>query len=280
LTRQPSAGFFRVSTEEPVATAAAAPAIARPVAHDSHAHLVFPNLLDTFRSLLSIIVIALFVLTFVVQPFRIPSESMERTLLVGDFLLVNKVVYGKPGVWRWLLPYELVRRGDVIVFHFPLDPSDHVVKRVVAVPGDRIHLQNGVVYINGQKQSEPFAIFEDASQDNFRDQFPAKLYTDPGVDTRWWIQMRHDVQNGELVVPPGKYFVLGDNRNHSRDSRYWGFVPGANVVGLPFFVYFSLHEPSATEANTLPDDRLGHEKSPLDTVMDFARWSRMFKVIH
>ena len=92
--------------------------------------------------------------------------------------------------------------------------------------------------------------------------------------------MRHDVQNGELVVPPGLYFVLGDNRNHSRDSRYWGFVPRANVVGLPFFIYFSLHEPSATDDNTLPDDRLGHEKSPLDTVMDFARWSRMFRVIH
>jgi signal peptidase I len=94
------------------------------------------------------------------------------------------------------------------------------------------------------------------------------------------MQMRHDVQNGELVVPPDEYFVLGDNRNHSRDSRYWGFVPRANVVGLPFFIYFSLDEPSATDANTLPDDRLGHEKSPLDTVMDFARWSRMFKVIH
>jgi signal peptidase I len=178
------------------------------------------------------------------------------------------------------LPYEQVKRDDVIVFHFPLDPSDHVVKRVVGVPGDHIRLQNGVVCINGQKQSEPFAVFEGAYQDNFRDQFPAKLYTDPGVDTHWWIQMRHDVQNGELVVPPGLYFVLGDNRNHSRDSRYWGFVPRANVVGLPFLVYFSLHEPSATDANTLPDDRLGHEKSPLDTVMDFARWSRMFRVIH
>ena len=269
-----------MSTEEPVATAAAAPAIRRPVAHDRHAHLVFPNLLDTFRSLLSIIVIALFVLTFVVQPFRIPSESMERTLLVGDFLLVNKAVYGVQGAWHWLMPYEQVKRGDVIVFHFPLDPSDHVVKRVVGVPGDHVRLKNGVVCINGQKQSEPFAIFEGAYQDNFRDQFPAKLYTDPGVDTHWWMQMRHDVQNGELVVPPGEYFVLGDNRNHSRDSRYWGFVPSANVVGLPFFIYFSLHEPSATDANTLPDDRLGHEKSPLDTVMDFARWSRMFKVIH
>jgi signal peptidase I len=145
-----------VTTEEVVATAAAAPAIARATAHHSHTHLVFPNLLDTFRSLLSIIVIALFVLTFVVQPFRIPSESMERTLLVGDFLLVNKSVYGTPGAWHWLLPYEQVSRGDVIVFHFPLDPSDHVVKRVVGVPGDHIRLQNGVVCVNGQKQSEPF----------------------------------------------------------------------------------------------------------------------------
>lgn len=247
--------------------------------HLKHTHLVFPNLLDTFRSLLSIIVIAVFVLTFVVQPFRIPSESMERTLLVGDFLLVDKSVYGLPGLWKWLLPYQPVQRGDVIVFHFPLDPSDHVVKRVVGIPGDRIHLQNGVVYRNGQRQNEPFAIFEGAYQDNFRDQFPATLYTDPGVDTHWWMQMRQDVRNGELIVPAGMYFVLGDNRNHSRDSRYWGFVPRANVVGLPFLIYFSLHEPSATASNSLPDDRLNHEKSPMDTVMDFARWSRMLRVI-
>ena len=259
-------------------TGAVKPAVSRE--HILHTHLVFPNLLDTFRSLLSIIVIALFVLTFVVQPFRIPSESMERTLLVGDFLLVNKAVYGSPGAWHWLLPYQPVTRGDVIVFHFPLDPSDHVVKRVVGVPGDHIRLQNGGVVVNGQKQNEPYAIFEGAYQDSFRDQFPARPFTDPGVDTHWWIQMRRDVQNGELVVPPGLYFVLGDNRNHSRDSRYWGFVPRANVVGLPFVIYFSLHQPSATDTNTLPDDRLGHEKSPLDTVMDFARWSRMFRVIH
>jgi signal peptidase I len=280
LTQRPTTEFFRVTTEESAVATVAGPSIA-PVRHDHHAHLIFPNLLDTFRSLLSIIVIALFVLTFIVQPFRIPSESMEKTLLVGDFLLVNKAVYGGPGIWQWLLPYEDVKRDDVIVFHFPLDGSDHVVKRVVAVPGDHIHLQNGIVFLNGQKQSEPFAVFEGGFQDNYRDQFPAKLYTDPGVDTQWWMQLRHDVQNGELVVPPGVFFVLGDNRNHSRDSRYWGFVPRANVVGLPMVVYFSLHEASATDARTLPDDRLGLEKkSPLDTVMDFARWSRMFRVIH
>ena len=271
-----------MTMEETVVVTAvvAAPARGLHTGRHSHAHLVFPNLLDTFRSLLSIIVISLFVLTFLVQPFRIPSESMERTLLVGDFLLVNKQVYGPPGAWHWLLPYEPVGRGDVIVFHFPLDPSDHVVKRVVGVPGDRIRLQNGVVCVNGQKQNEPFAIFEGTYQDSFRDQFPSRLYTDPGVDTHWWLLMRRDVQNGELVVPPGMYFVLGDNRNHSRDSRYWGFVPRANVVGLPFLIYFSLQEASATDAGALPDDKLGHEKSPLDTVMDFARWSRMFRVIH
>jgi signal peptidase I len=153
LTPQPPAEFFRVTAEEEVVmVTVTGPAIER----SGHAHLVFPNLLETFRSLLSIIVIALFVLTFVVQPFRIPSESMERTMLVGDFLLVNKTVYGQPGIWHWLLPYEQVNRGDIIVFHFPLDPTDHVVKRVVGVPGDRIHLQNGLVCVNGQKT--PFAI--------------------------------------------------------------------------------------------------------------------------
>jgi signal peptidase I len=278
LNRQPPAEFFRVTTEETVAVAVVT--VATESHYASHAHLVFPNLLDTVRSLLTIIVISVFVLTFLVQPFRIPSESMERTLLVGDFLLVNKAVYGKPGIWHWLLPYQQVERGDVIVFHFPLDPSDHVVKRVVGVPGDHIRLENGVVHVNGQKQQEPFAIFEGSSQDTYRDQFPAKLYTDPGVDTHWWISMRQYVQNGELVVPAGMYFVLGDNRNHSRDSRYWGFVPRANIVGFPFLIYFSLQEPSATDANTLPDGKLGHEKGPLDAVMDFARWSRMFRVIH
>ena len=204
-----------MSTEGPsgVATAsAAAPAIARGAAsraeHHVHTHLIFPNLLDTFRSLLSIIVIALFVLTFVVQPFRIPSESMERTLLVGDFLLVNKSVYGPPGAWRWIMPYQRVSRGDVIVFHFPLDPSDHVVKRVVGIPGDRIRLRNGAVYVNDQKQYEPFAIFEGTYQDNFRDQFPDALYTDPGVDTHWWMQMRREVQNGELVIPDPRFAKL------------------------------------------------------------------------
>ena len=246
---------------------------------ESHAHLIFPNLLDTLRSLLSIIVIALFVLTFIAQPFRIPSESMERTLLVGDFLLVKKSIFSPPGHWGWLLPYQPVRRNDIIVFHFSLDPSDHLVKRVVGVPGDRIRLQDGVVYVNGKKQNETFAVFEETYPDNFRDQFPAAADTDPGVDVPWRIKLARDVHNGDLLVPAGSYFVLGDNRNHSRDSRYWGFVHPPSIVGRPFLIYFSLDEPSTTDATLLPDDRLGHEKSPLDSLVDFARWGRMFRIV-
>jgi signal peptidase I len=247
--------------------------------HAQHAHIIFPGPLESTRSLLSIIVIALFVLTFILQPFRIPSESMERTLLVGDFLLVNKTIFAPPGHWSWLLPYRAPQRGDVVVFHFPVDPTDHVVKRVIGIPGDRIHLHNAVVYVNGQPLSEPYAVFEPAYQDSYRDNFPTRLYTDPGVDTRWWRQMRADVQNGDLVVPPGQYFVLGDNRNHSRDSRYWGFVPAREIVGRPFVIYFSLRRPSTTDVPLPPDDKLGHDKDLLSRVFSFARWDRFLRII-
>lgn len=240
-------------------------------------HIIFPSLLETASSLLSIIVIALFVLTFIVQPFRIPSESMERTLLVGDFLLVNKTIYGPHGQWSWMLPYQQVHRGDIVVFHFPLDPNDHVVKRVAGLPGDRVRLDRGQLYINGAKIPEPYAVFEDVARDSFPDQFPAPFYSDPGVDTHWWLQMRKDVRNGELVVPDGSYFVLGDNRDHSRDSRYWGFVPMENIVGRPFVIYFSLRRNSATDG--LQDDRLGHGKGAVNDAVSFARWDRMFRVV-
>jgi len=212
---------------------------------------------------------------------------MERTLLVGDFLLVNKMIYGKPGFWSHLLPYRQVQRGDIVVFHFPLDPSDHVVKRVIGVPGDRIKMVNGVVFRNGQAVTEPYAVYETAAEDAFRDQFPAGGYTNPGIDPHWWQLMRKDIQNGELIVPANSYFVLRDNRNHSRDSRYWGFVPRPNIVGRPFVIYFSLRQPSATDlpepaevrANQPSDDKLGHEKAVVGKVEGFARWSRMLRVV-
>ncbi|MBW4028113.1 signal peptidase I [Acidipila rosea] len=248
-----------------------------------HHHHLFPSLLEAARSLASVLVISLFALTFLVQPFRIPSESMERTLLVGDFLLVNKSVYGPAGHWGWLLPYGRVKRGDVVVFHFPLDPPEHVVKRVIGVPGDRIHLRNGEVFVNGRPISEPYAVYEQSYRDSFRDQFPLTPYSDPGVDSHWWLEMRRDVQEGDLIVPANNYFVLGDNRNHSRDSRYWGFVPKGAIVGRPLVVYFSLRQQPADELPGLPqtpsNDRLGHDNDPMNGIVDFARWDRMFHIV-
>ena len=263
----------------PAQTPPLEPATSAQTRPHAHIHLIFPNLLDSLRSLASITVAALFILTFVVQPFRIPSESMERTLLVGDFLLVNKSIFAPPGHWKWLLPYRRVQRDDIIVFHFPLNPSEYLVKRVIGLPGDRVRLANGAVYIDEQRQKEPFAVFEHSYPDDFRDDFPSSRFFDPGVDSAWWLKMRKDVSHGELTAPPDGYFVLGDNRNNSRDSRYWGFVQRARIEGRPFLIYFSLREPSTTDMASLPDDRLGHELDPLEALLGFARWSRMFRLV-
>jgi len=232
------------------------------------------------RSFLSVIAIALFVLTFIVQPFRIPSESMERTLLVGDFLLVNKIVDNPAShLWFWVLPYRQIQRGDIVVFHFPLQPSEHLVKRVVGIPGDRIRLENGYLLLNGKMLREPYAIYRGSYRDDYRDQFPNGQYTDPGVDARWWLSVRHNVKDGEIVVPQDSYFVLGDNRNNSRDSRYWGYVPRSNIVGRPFIIYFSVREVSGGDSTPLPGDRLAHPNGLISALLDFARWERMFRVV-
>ena len=241
--------------------------------------VLFPGVLEMARSLFVVLVVAMFILTFIVQPFRIPSESMERTLLVGDFLLVNKMAFAPPGDWEWLLPYRTVQRGDIIVFHFPPDPPEHVVKRVIGLPGDHVHLEKGLAWVNGRRLDEPWVVFEPAYPDDFRDSFPTELYTDPGVDAHWWMQMRADVREGDLVVPQGYYFVLGDNRNFSRDSRYWGFVPRDDIVGRPFVIYFSLREPSATDVAQMADDRLGQKNDLWDRVVDLARWNRMMRIV-
>jgi signal peptidase I len=242
-------------------------------------HSGFPGLLEMARSLTMVIVIALFILTFIVQPFRIPSESMEHTLLVGDFLLVNKTAYAPAGMWEWVLPYNRIHRGDIVVFHFPLDPSLHVVKRVIGLPGDRVHLENSQVWVNGVAIPEPYVTYEPSYADDYRDNFPSEVYSDPGVNPQWWMEMRRDVRDGNLVVPAGHFFVLGDNRNFSSDSRYWGFVTQDHIVGRPFVIYFSLREPSATDVAELPDDRLGQKSSPLDRIAAFARWDRIMRVV-
>jgi len=241
--------------------------------------LHLPTVPEAFASLLQTVVVALFLLTFVLQPYLIPSVSMERTLLVGDFLLVNKQVYAPAGDWsRWLLPYREVVRGDIIVFHHPRHP--YLVKRVVGMPGDRLRIEDGRVTVNGQTLDEPYVAFEPAAYDPFRDEFPADVYSDPLVDRGWWKQMRNLTHNGELTVPAGEYFVLGDNRNHSDDSRFWGFVPREAIVARPLVIYFSLRRPSTTDVQQASDDRLGHDREVSARLTGFARWKRIFRIVH
>lgn len=238
------------------------------------------EVLALMQTTLTFLVGALFVLTFIVQPYRIPSGSMEDTLLIGDFLLVNKTIFAQPGPWKHLLAYEPVKRDDIVVFHYPVDKSLHLVKRVVAVPGDKIHLHHGRVYINGGLQTEPFALYIPSYPSQFRDEFPTPTYTDPAVSTRWWTEMQRDVHGSNLIVPPGKYFVLGDNRNDSLDSRYWGFLPRQNIVGEPFLVYFSIVSTGRSEITGLPSDRLTNGHTLWGNLAGFARWDRIFHVIH
>lgn len=240
-----------------------------------------PTLPEAAASLLRTIVVALFLLTFILQPFLIPSESMEHTLLVGDFLLVNKQVYApSDGLWRHILPYHDIARGDVVVFHFPQDPKRYLVKRVVGVPGDHLRIQDGRVFINGAAQDEPYAAFEPAAGAVLPNNFPARVYTDPAVDPAWWRQMQKLTKNGELIIPPGKYFMLGDNRNHSYDSRSWGFVSRQAIIARPLVIYFSVRRPSTTDVQQAADDRLGHDRQFPARLVGFARWNRIFRVVH
>jgi signal peptidase I len=240
-----------------------------------------PTLPEALASLLGTVVIALFLLTFVVQPFLIPSESMEHTLLVGDFLLVNKQVYAPSGsLTAHLLPYRQVQRGDVAVFHYPEDPKRFLVKRVVGLPGDRLRIEDGRVTVNGELLSEPYVSFEPAPPNPFRDNFPAKIYTDPAVDPAWWKQLQTLTRDGELVVPEDKYFMLGDNRNHSYDSRSWGLVSRQAIVARPLVIYFSLTRPSSTDVQQAADDRLGHDRELSARLAGFARWKRIFRIVH
>jgi len=278
------------TTPAPAEAAAAPHSSLRPMAH-LREHL--PPFQQVFAALLQTVVVALFLLTFVLQPALIPSESMERTLLVGDFLLFNKQVLAPPGpIGGWLLPYRNVERGDIIVFHHPR-PS-LLIKRVVAIPGDRLRITAGQVLINGVPLEEPYALFEPAPPNPLRDNFPpsvsAGIEVDPDwwrqVDPEWWRLMQNLTHDGELVVPQGEYFVLGDNRNHSWDSRFWGFVPRQAIVGRPLVIYFSLASPTLPSeqaaqavAQQAADDRLGHERELVAKIAGFARWQRIFRVV-
>jgi len=222
------------------------------------------------------ILLLLFGTTTLVQAFVIPTGSMEDTLLIGDHLLVDKLTYAPPGsISRYLLPYEDVQRGDIIVFRYPIDIEQTFVKRVIGVPGDHIRLVNKQVYLNGTKLDEPYKIHKTDYIDSYRDNFPSepnvRLY--PPAEE----MLSEHVVNGEVVVPPHSYFAMGDNRDSSLDSRYWGFVPRQNIIGKPLIIYWSYDAPT---------DQLVSPTIGLDHILDLAqhfftktRWRRTFKLI-
>lgn len=186
------------------------------------------------------IILFLVVRAFLVEAFKIPSGSMEGTLLVGDFLLVNKLVYGAevPFTGAHLPAVRNPALGDVVVFQWPEDPAKNFVKRLVGLPKDTVEMRDGILWRNGSEQREPYAqrapMGFDPASDEFRWQ---RDFVAPAVDTRGYNPTRNDW--GPLVVPSDHYFVLGDNRDNSLDSRYWGFVPDSLVRGSPIFVYYS-----------------------------------------
>jgi signal peptidase I len=223
------------------------------------------------------IILLLFGTTTLVQAFVIPSASMEDTLLIGDHVLVDKLTYSPAGgVSKHLLPYREPRRGDVIVFRYPLNIKEDYVKRAIGVPGDHIRLVNKQLILNGRAVTEPYVVHKTGYMDAYRDNFPSQPNTPlphEAID-----MLENHVVNGEVVVPPGFIFAMGDNRDNSADSRYWGFVPRDNIVGTPLIIYWSFEAP--TEDLTNPNIGIDHLVDIIAHFFTKTRWSREFKLIH
>src|SRR5271155_3521414 len=223
------------------------------------------------------ILLLLFGTTTLVQAFVIPTGSMEDTLLIGDHLLVDKLAYAPPGpISKYILPYEPVKRGDIIVFRYPVDIRQTFVKRCMGVPGDRIKLVNKQVYLNGKKLDEPYVYHKTEYIDSYRDNFPGE--PDVHISESGQDMLEHHVVNGEVVVPADSYFAMGDNRDSSLDSRYWGFVPRENIMGKPLIIYWSYDAP--TEALSNPTIGIDHLVDLAEHFFTKTRWRRTLKLIH
>ncbi len=217
---------------------------------------------------------------------------MEKTLLIGDHVLVDRISLAPPSLWAPFVHYRDVRRGDIIVFlkPHPETPDLYLVKRCIGIPGDRIHLRDGIVYLNGVAQSEPYAAMPRDDGDPgdayipYRDDFPADL---EGIEqaasqnnaSLWALDLPNHVVDGDLVVPPGTVFAMGDNRTQSLDGRFWGFVPRENIVGRPLFVYWSFVTDPHQIDKTALTDRLAFMGHILTHFISETRWSRTFHVI-
>jgi signal peptidase I len=239
------------------------------------------DLVGSLQSLVGTVVIAVFVITFVVQAFQIPSESMMNTLLVGDYLLVNKLCYGGTGPGDRVMPYQKIARGDVVVFHYPVDPQQHFVKRVIGLPGDKLRLVNKQVWINGKALEEPYVRYLEPPNNMFRDNFPRLDIPAIGLEGKWWLEMRKLVDDGQLIIPEGHYFVMGDNRDNSQDSRFWGFVPRENIIGRPLVIYWSVEawDRDRSLASSF-SGRLNHFAYGLTHLFQVTRWHRTLRLVN
>jgi signal peptidase I len=249
--------------------------------------------LESLSSICTVLAVGLFVMTFIFQNFEIPSASMEKTLLIGDHVLVDRISLAPPSHWFPLVHYRDVRRGDVIVFlkPHPETPDLYLVKRAIGLPGDRIHLQHGIVYINGVAQNEPYAQMPRSDGDDedayhpYRDDFPRVDLQDLQAASMenhasyWAVDLPNHIVDGDLVVPPDSVFAMGDNRTKSLDGRFWGFVPRENIVGRPMFVYWSFETPADQINKTGIGDRISFIGHVLIHIFDETRWSRTLHIV-
>ena len=247
--------------------------------------------LEALASLCVVLVIGLFIFGFIFQNFMIPSGSMEKTLLIGDHVVVDRVTLSPPTRWAPFVHYRPVQRGDVIVFlkpnPVPPDPPDIIlVKRAIGIAGDHIHLQHGLVYVNGVAQKEPYALGprDDGEPEHayepYRDDFPnVPPAPEAQLTAVWRENLPAHIQNGDLVVPAGKVFAMGDNRTESLDSRFWGFVPVENIEGRPTVVYWSFKTPADEEYKTTLGDRVSFVLHEVTHLVTDTRWSRTFHVV-
>ena len=245
---------------------------------------------EAVASTCSVLVIGLFILTFLGQNFVIPSGSMEKTLLIGDHLLVDRITLAPPPRWMPLVRYREPHRGDIVVFIRPArEPEPDadgnpqyliLVKRLVAVPGDRIHLHQGVLYLNGVAQPPPPEGLDTPlppSQQSYVDEFPSLLPTTAdthGAVDPWIVELPSHIENGDLVVPPNKFFMMGDHRHGSLDSRFWGFVPRENIMGRPLFNYWSFQTPDDQQDKTGIGNTLAWMGHVALHFFTDTRWSR------
>jgi signal peptidase I len=236
---------------------------------------------EFLASLAEVLVTGLFIITFILQAFEIPSSSMEDTLLIGDHVFVNREQFAAPARWIGpLMPYREVKRDEIAVFLSPEQPGLFLVKRIIGVPGDRIHLRDDVVYRNGQKLDEPF-VRHKREHNPYTDNFPA-VPPSPMLGVRndkWAQELPSHIVGEDIVVPPNSYFAMGDNRDVSYDSRFWGFVPQKNMIGRPMFIYWSFETPDNQYEMRGWDDRLGFLAHTIFHFFDQTRWSRTFRVV-